>query len=63
LKAVKACRPDNATRPHGSLGLLSPIEFEAAVQQLPPQSRPELEVWPTQPLRKLSKDVDLPHKL
>jgi putative transposase len=53
----------NTSRPHGSLALLAPIEFEARLQQQPLAEHPGMAVWPAQPLRKLSLNVDVPYKL
>lgn len=53
----------NTTRPHGSLGMLSPIEFETHITGLSTEMRPELEIWPPQPLKKLSEGVDVPYRL
>ena len=53
----------NTKRPHGSLGMLSPIEFETEILKLTIEKRPELEIWPPQPLKRLSEGVDVPYRL
>jgi transposase InsO family protein len=53
----------NTTRPHGSLKMRSPLEFEADISQIALEDRPQLAVWPPTPLKKLSHGVDVPYKL
>jgi putative transposase len=53
----------NVSRPHSSLAQLSPLQFETRLKTLAIPDRPVMNIWPPQPLQRLSLDVTVPYKL